>query len=151
MKKTTHSMIGLATGAALTTQFHHPSLSSDIQTAIVGIAPIVGMIALTSWGALLPDWDIRLGLKHRGPTHTLIALVLIALLCYVIMPREWWFYLPAGYASHLLADMLTISGIPLFAPLINVNVRLAPLRTGGIVDHLLGAAAAVLFVWLLWK
>jgi len=47
--------------------------------------------------------------------------------------------------------MLTISGIPLFAPLIHVNVRLAPLRTGGIVDHLLGAAAAVLFVWLLWK
>ena len=151
MKKTTHSMIGLATGAALATYFNQPLPAGDLLTAIENTLPVFGMIALTGWGALMPDWDIKLGLKHRGPTHTLIALGLLALLCYVIAPREWWFYLPAGYASHLLADMLTISGIPLFAPLIHVNVRLAPLRTGGIVDHLLGAAAAVLFVWLLWK
>ncbi|EJD6082050.1 MULTISPECIES: metal-dependent hydrolase [Providencia] len=90
-------------------------------------------------GALLPDIDHPSSLPgrllrifslpisklcgHRGFTHSLVAWLLVMAACYQWIPIEWQvpndliqaFLL--GYLSHLIADMLTPSGVPFLWPL----------------------------------
>ncbi|BBV08249.1 TPA: metal-dependent hydrolase [Providencia stuartii] len=90
-------------------------------------------------GALLPDIDhpssipgrmlkiLSLPISklcgHRGFTHSLIAWLLLVLACYQWLPANWpipndliqAFLL--GYMSHLVADILTPSGVPFLWPL----------------------------------
>ena len=97
------------------------------------------MIPGTLLGALLPDIDhpssipgrmlriISLPISklcgHRGFTHSLIAWFILMISCYQWLPVDWGispdliqaFLL--GYLSHLIADMLTPSGVPLLWPL----------------------------------
>lgn len=90
-------------------------------------------------GALLPDIDhpssipgrmlriISLPISklcgHRGFTHSLLAWLLLLISCYQWLPTHWGLsgdLLQAfllGYLSHLIADMLTPSGVPFFWPL----------------------------------
>lgn len=125
---------------------------SEIETIIpIGLAILGGSI-----GGLLPDIDhptSKVGLKvppisktinalfgHRGFTHTLLALLLFTYFLIFIgclFPISIRGYLmplfmgmSIGYGSHLLLDMLTISGIPLFYPLSNQSVRMLKLRSG---------------------
>jgi inner membrane protein len=88
-----------------------------------------GVLAL----ATLPDTDQRIPLvRHRGPTHSLLFLVLVAGVLAVIgwslggnsslgTPLELGLLGAlvgvVGIGSHLLADMLTPAGINLFWPL----------------------------------
>jgi inner membrane protein len=57
---------------------------------------------------------------HRGFTHTGLCLGLVGWLLWRYVPA-WWHPIAmmglVGYASHLVADMLTEGGIPLFWPL----------------------------------
>lgn len=56
--------------------------------------------------------------KHRGPTHSLLGLVVAQILGSSVARRvgiDLWPFL-VGYASHLIADMFTPRGIPLFYP-----------------------------------
>lgn len=73
-----------------------------------------------------PDLDFLPGLLigepvayHRGVTHTLGALVVVALTAWAVARllrsrRAWWWGLAAGaaYGSHLLVDCLTVDAIP---------------------------------------
>nr|WP_314265951.1 metal-dependent hydrolase [uncultured Moellerella sp.] len=96
------------------------------------------MLSGTLLGALLPDIDHPSSISgrlfrfisipisklcgHRGFTHSLVAWGALAIFCYVGLPREW--VLPndliqaflLGYMSHLVADMLTPSGVPFLWP-----------------------------------
>jgi inner membrane protein len=101
-------------------------LRSDPLLAFVG-----GGVVL--WLATLPDVDQRLPVRHRGPTHSLLFLALVAALLGALggalgvgsyRPVD---ALPGvglgvvlgavGIGSHLLADMLTPAGVNLFWPL----------------------------------
>jgi inner membrane protein len=53
-------------------------------------------------GRLLPRWWHRLTPGHRGPTHSLVWCAGLAVL--------------AGALSHVLADGLTVAGVPLWWP-----------------------------------
>ncbi|WP_435194439.1 metal-dependent hydrolase [Natronomonas sp. EA1] len=95
------------------------------------VAVVVGAGAV--WLARLPDIDLRLPfISHRGPTHTLLFLALVA----GALGGVGWLagvrgglgnetlYATLGVAialfgvgSHLVADMLTPAGVPLFWPL----------------------------------
>lgn len=90
-------------------------------------------------GALLPDIDhpssipgrllriLSLPISklcgHRGFTHSLIAWLLLSITCYQWLAVQW--PIPSdllqafllGYISHLIADMLTPSGVPFLWPL----------------------------------
>lgn len=90
-------------------------------------------------GALLPDIDhpssilgrllriISLPISklcgHRGFTHSLVAWLILLISCYQWLSSKWdiphdliqAFLL--GYMSHLVADMLTPSGVPFLWPL----------------------------------
>lgn len=81
------------------------------------------------------DWV----LPHRGPTHWLVV---AAALCYAVYwacgAFGWsslvWESFAVGYASHLVADAFTVSGLKLFSPFydksIGIPLRFLRIRTG---------------------
>jgi inner membrane protein len=76
-------------------------------------------------GRLLPRWWHRLTPGHRGPTHSLAWCAGLGLLVYAVHsglagePARPLLALAvlAGAVSHVLADGLTVSGVPLWWPL----------------------------------
>lgn len=66
MRRSTHAAVGLATGLALAQLGQFP-LPAGLVVALT-----------TEAAALLPDLDIRLHLPHRGITHSLLAMAVIA-------------------------------------------------------------------------
>ncbi len=157
MQGTTHVAIGFLSGAVVAVGFHVPLY---LQTGAV--------LTLACVGSLLPDIDtpaskmskslgrVRkpMGLfAHRGLTHSLFALMVIALIMIFLQVQfihavAFW----AGYASHLLADSVTKSGIRLWWP---SKRRFRPIpkaltiKTGGAIDWLIGIASLILSIVVL--
>lgn len=133
MMRRTHAAAGLALGFGLSYINHQPIVSA----ALLGL--------LTQACAVLPDIDIKLKLKHRGVTHSLLALLLISLGAQHVAPLLVP-YVASGYGSHLLLDFLTVWGIPILWPL-QKRFRLMRISTGGKIDSLLavGALCATLY------
>jgi inner membrane protein len=84
-------------------------------------------------------------IPHRGPTHwVLTAVILWGLVAYAAnlfnLPPVIWLAFGAGYLSHLIADALTVAGVPLLGPLSGRSIRFIPrpiaLRTGGLGESL---------------
>lgn len=130
--------------------------------------PVDQTIVVTAAGAigsLLPDIDhpsSTFGRKikpisniigyifgHRGITHSLVAVAVLATLLadHAHVPN-WGLGLVVGYLSHLLGDWLTPFGIPLFWPS-KVMCR-APVcfRTGGSMEKFVGFGVIVFGIWL---
>jgi inner membrane protein len=132
----THQIIGLTCGLGYyllrTNPAYHP-------------ATLAMVTVFSSIGALLPDidnpaakiWDtlpfghvagelVNPFLQHRNLSHSFLGLGLVGLLGYRIffsMPVYWGvsgqavlFAFLAAYLSHMVADMVTVEGIPLFFP-----------------------------------
>lgn len=144
MMGATHAAIGMAAGMALATY----AGATPTQVLFLG--------GVTALSALLPDVDHpqsilrrQLGfagkaaffwLPHRGFTHTLIALALVSAITIYFLPFEIAFAFIIGYASHLLADSLTHSGVPLVWPVLAHKYTLHLMKTGGLLEwfiHLL--------------
>lgn len=132
----THKIIGLTLGVGYYLAQSQPNYAPAT----------FGAVALLAYfGALLPDIDQpaaelwnklpfghTLGqitdpfLKHRNITHSILGLLGVSLLVHyllLLMPTYWGinpkFALLAfilAYSSHLLADMITVEGVPLFLP-----------------------------------
>lgn len=113
-------------------------------------------------GALLPDIDhpqswagrkmrvvsipLSMLVGHRGVTHS--ALAILGCLALLAVMGVGWLAAPVvvGYLSHLLADSLTPSGVPLLWP----NKRRFSLnlcRTGSVVEIALVAAIVAAGGW----
>jgi len=95
-----------------------------------------GTLCFLALGALMPDideprstigrvlfpisWGIRIFLHwgHRQQTHSFLGLFFFALLMFPLFFAEpaWWLAFSFGYLSHLVSDMMTKSGVPLFWP-----------------------------------
>lgn len=156
----THLMLGLA--AALATAAVAPP-EPALRIAIIGVGAV---------GSLLPDVDhpksiisgwlpgvggaVRLLASHRGPTHSIgFVLALLALLAAAGLSQWIIAAAAAGLISHILADMLTVKGVPVLIPLSRRSWRLAPYMvlnmTGWILESVatVGALAAIGFI--LWK
>jgi inner membrane protein len=89
--------------------------------------------------------------KHRGPTHWL-AVWLVAALAALLLPdpARWaCFAFVMGGVSHVLADALTVTGVP-FSPMSDRRFNLAGgrLRTGGAGEYGVSASVVIL-CWLL--
>jgi membrane-bound metal-dependent hydrolase YbcI (DUF457 family) len=96
-------------------------------------------------------------LPHRGPTHSVLACVLVTVLCGVAVrlvdravARAAAAGLAIGYGGHLAADACTPSGVPLWAPLSGRRRWLLPsgarIKTGSAREYL---ALALLIMLLL--
>lgn len=76
--------------------------------------PVVVML-LT---AMAPDLDTFLPLAHRGPSHTLLAAVVVSVALYMLTDdRGTAVGAGTGYASHLIIDTFTYSGVMWLFPL----------------------------------
>lgn len=121
-------------------------------------------LAAAAFGSLLPDIDhpqswagrklrfisvpLSMLVGHRGVTHSAIAVV--ACLAAMMTLNTGWVVAPVaiGYLSHLMADALTPSGVPLLWP----NKRRFTLnlcRTGSMTEMALVAVIAALGGWAL--
>jgi inner membrane protein len=110
------------------------------------IAPLVGLLG-----------------GHRALTHTLVAWFVVSLpaiwlslamllpnaplLTTLIAWRGAALALSVGYGSHLLADAMTVSGVPLFWPVGEQRVHVLPhglrFRTGSLSEYAVIAVVAV--------
>jgi inner membrane protein len=112
-------------------------------------------LGLAALGSLLPDIDhpgswagkrmalisipLAALIGHRGLTHSLLAIAVFALLLALLGPDHLAAPLAVGYLSHLLADSLTLSGVPLLWPSKRpFGLRL--IRTGSLPEIALIAA-----------
>lgn len=148
-----HMTIGVITYASL---WFYPLGQVDVPL-LAGTRSALALpvaLALVLLGSLLPDldhsegrlanerilgipilkplsWLIGVIFGHRGATHSLLALAgLVALGELPILPWSWahlGLLLGWGYAFHLLADMMTKSGVPLLWPL-DWRIGLPPFR-----------------------
>lgn len=98
---------------------------------------LFSLIAIFS--TLIPDLDnssIGIFLKHRGIVHSLTFAVIIGLILIPLISLNNTLAFWLGYVVHLIADGMTISGVPLLWP-IKKRFRLKLFKTGGITEHLL--------------
>ena len=128
----THALIGSALGLGAALSIH---ASTNQALLLIGIGAVA---------ALIPDIDHPQGsirrklgclgnllfgrLKHRGITHTLIALVAVAAAAFTALPPLIGVVVSIAYLSHILADMLTVSGLPIFWPYKKDSYHLMPKR-----------------------
>ena len=170
----THALFG-ATAVALANTIHPfiaPHLWRDVPT---GVTLCLGAAII---GALLPDIDANestikgelglagrvvsgglhlLGVKHRGLTHTGLAGAGIFVISLSIGQHfgfpDVGLAFGLGYLSHLLADGVTLTGIPLLAPFYPKSVHLLTkflrVRTGSPVESFVFLWVSLGLAWLL--
>lgn len=152
----THEVGGICVGAIATAWLYQ---YTDFSEHILIGAPL--LLYTARLGSLLPDIDhpksmigrkvpslsnfINKSVGHRGATHTLCAMILVALILSIMtifLPINMRLYgwivvlgMTIGYLSHLFLDTLTPKGIPLFAPFTKKTIRLAKLTTGKYDDY----------------
>ena len=116
MMKKTHATIAIAATIPTIAYLNIPPVS------------ILGII-----GAMAPDWDFILGLKHRTITHSLLLLFISSFLVslFNVNISLIWFI---SYFLHLIADSFTKMGVPFLYPLIKDRYGLKLIKTGGAED-----------------
>ena len=123
MMKRSHALIGGAAGVAVAHATGASMLAAGIVAAFAALLPDLDH-PHSVVGRLLPRWWHRLTPGHRGPTHSLVWCVGLAAIAYVANsavsgePAGLLLALAvlAGALSHVLADGLTVAGVPLFWP-----------------------------------
>ena len=111
--KRSHALIGAAAGVAVAHATGASMLAGGIVAGLAGLLPDIDH-PHAAVGRMLPRWWHRLTPGHRGPTHSLVWCLALAVLAYVgnsALNGE-----PAGPLSHVLADGLTVAGVPLWWP-----------------------------------
>ena len=86
-------------------------------------------------GSIFPDYDKKLHIKHRGITHTLLALILTTATISIFninLALAW----SIAYLSHLIGDCVTVMGIPAFYPFSDKYFGLKLFKTNSIWDYI---------------
>lgn len=119
-------------------------------------------LAAAAFGSLLPDIDhpqswagrkmrvvsvpLSMLVGHRGVTHS--ALAVVGCLAVLMMLGTGWIAAPVviGYLSHLVADGMTPSGVPLLWPS-KRRFTLNLCRTGSLAEMLVVAVVVLVGGW----
>lgn len=125
------TLTGAALLGSLLPDIDHPnskvSRRNPILAALVNLFLVIGktitqmILLLCFWMSKKRKEQILKGFEHRGIFHTLLMGALVWLLLGLIpgtfgVVIQWGITL--GYLSHLLMDMLTVSGVKLLYPII---------------------------------
>ncbi|MDF2441464.1 MAG: inner rane protein [Abditibacteriota bacterium] len=163
----THALIGTTTLWLFhwSGTLNHETLAFLVLVAVGGaLAPdldaqdsLVKRFAIAGLRPFVPLSQLLHGaFGHRGLLHSLLGLGLFTLLCG--LPLALWLGWPfgvalsLGYASHLLADAATKSGVPLLYPRrrrYHLLPRPLRLTTGSAAEDAVFALAAGVVLWLL--
>lgn len=154
----THIILGISAYVAIMSATGEP-----LQPAAVAVCLI---------GSLLPDADHPRSLvnrlflplaivpaltSHRGLTHTLGASAALAGAgAYAVhagaIDQVYVIAFIIGYLSHIAADMLTPSGVPLFAPLSHDRIRsFVVVPTGGLGERIIALSAMAYLAFVCWQ
>lgn len=111
------------------------------------IASPIGLLGIS--GSIAPDFDIKLGIKHRTITHSLLMLFFTSLIIKNINFNIGliWFI---NYLSHLILDSLTKSGVKFFYPS-KKNYGLRLFKTGDIFDYIIRVVGIMLIFLIIGK
>jgi membrane-bound metal-dependent hydrolase YbcI (DUF457 family) len=173
-----HQLIGLTAGIATYLLRVSPHYAPATFAAVIVASHLL---------ALLPDIDSQAGLiwrsvplggvashvvnpflQHRNLTHSLLGAAVVGVLLRSLLhhfPTYWGIdghsVLIAGlaaYFSHILADMVTVEGVPLFFPQQHMyGIPPRPFQglrivTGGWFENLVVFPAVnLVLIWLLWS
>ena len=129
MTKKTHLCVGIALTLPIVYTFFNP-------ISFVGIL-----------GSIAPDWDLKLGIKHRTITHSLLSLIISTSIIY-IFSSSIAIVFALNYLLHLILDSLTKMGVPFLYPFKNRYYGLKLIRTGGTEDLCI-CAIAIAFITLI--
>jgi len=137
MLGTTHLLFSLFFSSFLFDYIHPVSLVGKIVFAAFLLA-----------GTFIPDLDLKIPfLKHRGVFHTIWPVVLTLAAGFFLQKMQFvLFPFAIGYASHIIADMITPFGIAPFYPLLKRRIK-GPVRTGSFLE--LGISAVILAALLI--
>jgi inner membrane protein len=69
-------------------------------------------------------------IKHRGLTHSIFAVLLLALMFWYTNYNQYLLYFSIGYISHIFLDLLTVAGVPLIYPISKFHFKLGCVKTG---------------------
>ena len=134
----------IAIGALLPDLDHPRAYLAQLRLARSGLFSVVRPFGL-------PASVLHSQFGHRGGMHSLLAVVVIVVGLNAVGTEAGihglGYAIGWGYALHLLADMLTIRGVPLFWPVSSDNVGTpSPLsvRTGSLGESLLLCAILAL-------
>jgi len=124
MTRKTHICVGLAVTLPLLSVFPFYS--------------ILGMI-----GTTLADIDIKLGIKHRWSTHSLLALIL-ATMGVMLINLNVGVIFGINYLIHLILDSCTVTGVPLLYPFNKKYYGPKLIKTGDSIDLFICLLAIVI-------
>ncbi len=118
----------------------HVAIGVTAYVAVAGLNP-AGM-AVAAIASKAPDIDLKF--KHRGVTHSLMALVVMGLMAKTFFPD---ILIPVliGYGSHLILDTLTPMGIPWLWP-IKTKFKVPVVKTGSIGERIIKYMAMFVLV-----
>ena len=158
MNATTHAVFGIAAlaGAALVTGADPPAYVYPAAVAAAWLPdidnprstlgnglnrqknPLLNLLSRPlSWAMRTTSFVLVRTVGHRTMTHSLIGVLLFALLVLLLLGGfpNLVLALVAGYASHVFADALNTRGVPLLWP-VGKPFRLLPggVRSGGAVE-----------------
>ena len=129
MTTKTHMSVGVAVAMAV------------IMTSSYNIVYII----IACMGAIAPDFDIKLGIKHRTWTHSILFLGLTTWLFSTINLEIAMFW-AIGYASHLLIDSFAKWGVPFFYPIIKKRIGFKICSTGKTADKVVGKLGKIIII-----
>lgn len=121
-------------------------LMPAIGTVLIIVLPFLILSALSKT-KFIQD-NLKFMVKHRGLMHTLIIPAFFYAATYLIKEPTFKILitgLTIGYFTHLLADLLTARGCPIFFPFSKKNIKFMKIKTGGAGEYI---AAAVICVCL---
>lgn len=118
-------------------------------------APLVAGLIV---GSLFPDIDepgsyvgrrslgtsyiINFLFGHRGLTHSLFPVAILIFLFWQF-PISLLLGFTAGYLFHILGDLFSKSGVPLFLPFSSKKYAIPIYTTGGIMEHIIFVISVV--------
>jgi len=113
---------------------------THIAVGIAATLPLISYMPFYAFigciGATFPDIDIKLDLKHRTLTHSLIMLLNSTLLL-LFLDKYIALVFFINFTTHLILDSLTKMGVPLFYPFSKKYYGFKLVKTGGAEDLLL--------------
>ena len=116
-------------------------------------------------GALIPDIDHPTSkinkcnpftgiigdlIGHRTLTHSLLGLLIFNLILYIVNFKSIVLGFNIGYISHLLLDMMTVSGIPLLYPN-KKRYRIMKLKTNTEHETIVLSLLIVFIGWFIFR
>jgi len=134
--------------------------TNNLYDANISIPALIGALV----GSLLPDIDEPnsymgrqfifiseplklLGIKHRTWSHSIFFIIPFIVLGLIINPI--FYFIGYGIFMHILEDMITNSGVPLFYPLIKKRIGIRIMNTNSFIEHILSFGCLLELIYII--